>query len=248
MPIAPNRSLAAIGAAFALAALPAFAQAQDTPATGLEAAVDNPARAQANIERDADRHPADVLALLDLQPGDVVLDWFAGGGYWSEVLSGAVGADGVVYAQNARGEFAEFGNLEPLPMERNADIPLDDGSVDLVLLSYVYHHMHYNEATGEGTPETTTALLNEFNRVLKPGGRIAVIEHLAKPGSSRAESNEWHRLPVAALDEDMSAHGFVFAAEDAGIYVNPDDTLDTNWNEAGMSGNVTGMARIYVKE
>ena len=66
----------------------------------IEAAVANPARAQADVQRDQDRKPTDVLSFLGISPGMTVLDVFAGGGYYSEILNYVVGEDGKVLLHN----------------------------------------------------------------------------------------------------------------------------------------------------
>jgi len=57
-------------------------------------------RAASDMERDSARKPAEVLAFWDIKPGMRVMDVMAGGGYYTEVLSYAVGPEGEVIAQN----------------------------------------------------------------------------------------------------------------------------------------------------
>ena len=64
----------------------------------------NSSRADGNTERDGARHPDQVLAFIGSGSGDTVLDWGAGGGYWSELFSGVVGEEGRVYAHQNAGE------------------------------------------------------------------------------------------------------------------------------------------------
>ena len=173
----------------------------------IAAAIADTNRAEGNSERDGARKPDQVLTFIGLSEGDIVLDWGAGGGYWSELFSGVVGDGGTVYAHQNAGErfesqkaalteqFAPFGNIELLPLERGAAIPLDDGSVDSIMVSYLFHHMHYADGSGEAFPDSSTALFGEFRRVLSPGGTIVIIEHAAADGSGRAQSGGWHRTP-----------------------------------------------------
>ena len=60
-------------------------------------------RAEADRARDAGRKPADVVEFLGIDPGMRVMDVIAAGGYYTEVLSLAVGPDGEVVAQNPPG-------------------------------------------------------------------------------------------------------------------------------------------------
>src|SRR5687767_15418447 len=73
-------------------AVPAFPA--DTAAIGKSIA--SPERTAADRERDAREKPAEILAFADLKPGMVVADIFAGGGYYTELLAGAVGPTGKV--------------------------------------------------------------------------------------------------------------------------------------------------------
>lgn len=241
-----------VGAAMLLVA--AFANAAT-----IADAINNENRAQANVERDGARKPSEMLAFIALDSGDVVLDYASGGGYWSELFSGVVGGDGKVYAHQRAGErfdankaeltkqFAPFGNIELMPLDAGARLPLADNSVDTVMLSYIYHHLHYAEDSGETFPESSAALIAEYARVLKPGGTFIVIEHVAADGSGRAESAGWHRTPPATAKADITGAGFEFAGEAAGLYMNPDDDLRNIWYETGLSGKTTTFVHKYRK-
>jgi len=217
----------------------------------------NSSRADGNTERDGARHPDQVLAFIGSGSGDTVLDWGAGGGYWSELFSGVVGEEGRVYAHQNAGErfesnkaalteqFAPFGNIDLLPLERGASIPLDDNSVDTVMISYLYHHMHYSEGSGESFPDSSAALFAEFSRVLRPGGTVIIIEHAAVDGSSRTESGGWHRTPPDTAKADMAGAGFEFAGEAPEIFHNPEDNLMNVWYETGLSGKTTTFVHKY---
>ncbi len=216
-------------------------------------------RSDANRERDGDRNPDRVLSFIGLSPSDVVLDWGSGGGYWAELFAAQVGADGKVYAQQRAGErfesrkaaltdqYAPFGNVELLPTATGEAIPLDDDSADAVMLSYIYHHMHYADGSGESFPDGSAALVGEFLRVLKPGGVFIVIEHAAVDGSGRAESAGWHRTPPETAVEDITGVGFEFDGDAPDIFLNPDDDRMNNWNEAGLRGNTTSFVHKYRK-
>lgn len=222
-------------------------------------AVDNANRPDSNTERDGARKPADMLAFIDLNEGDVILDYGSGGGYWSELFSTVVGGDGKVYAHQNMGErfdsrkdtltaqLAPFGNIELLPMESGTALPLADNSVDTVMLSYLYHHLHYSEDSGEAFPASSAALLTEFSRVLKPGGTLIIIEHVAAAGSTRAESAGWHRTPPAAAKSDAASVGFDFDSEAPELYMNPEDDTKNIWFETGLSGKTTTFVHKYRK-
>ena len=69
----------------------------------LERAMANPDRPAADKERDASRKAPAVLDFMGVEPGMTVLDINASAGWYTEVLSYAVGSDGKVYMQNRPG-------------------------------------------------------------------------------------------------------------------------------------------------
>ena len=222
-------------------------------------AIANEHRAEANRERDGDRKPDQVLAFIGVGSGDVVLDYGSGGGYWAELFASQAGSGGKVYAQQRAGErfderkdalmeqFAPFGNIELLPMNPGDAFPLADNSVDSVMLSYIYHHLHYTEDSGESFPASSAALFGEFFRVLKPGGTFIIIEHQAVEGSNRADSAAWHRSPAAVAKSDAGSVGFEFAGDAPQIFNNPDDDQMNKWGDIGLRGNTTSFVHKYRK-
>ena len=224
-----------------------------------EGAIGNSNRAEANSERDGARKPDQVLEFIGLDAGDVVLDYGAGGGYWTELFSVVVGDSGKVYAHQRAGErydqreaaftaqFSPFGNIELMPLDSGAALPLDDGSVDTILVSYLFHHMHYADGSGEVFPDSSKALFGEFRRVLKPGGTVIIIEHAAIDGSGRATSGGWHRTPPEMAKADITGVGFEFAAEAPEIFHNPDDDRKNTWFETGLRGKTTTFVQKYRK-
>ena len=81
-------------------ALAAVAQAQDEQVTRMRTALASPARPQADKDRDAVRKPVETIQFLGIKTGQTVVDVIAVGGWFTEVLSAAVGPSGKVYGQN----------------------------------------------------------------------------------------------------------------------------------------------------
>lgn len=222
-------------------------------------AIGNADRAEANSERDGARKPDQVLDFIDLDAGDLVLDYGAGGGYWAELFSGVVGDGGKVYAHQRAGErydeqkaalaaqFSPFGNIELMPLDSGAAFPLGDGSVDTIMVSYLFHHMHFADGSGEMFPDSSKTLFEKFRRILRPGGTVIVIEHAAIDGSGRAESGGWHRTPPDMAKADITSVGFEFAGDAPDIFHNPDDDRKNIWFETGLQGKTTTFVQKYRK-
>jgi len=116
--------LAALGV-IALAP-PALAAAQSAPAY-VTAAVNDAHRPAADKMRDANRKPAESIAFSGMKPGDKVVDFLAGGGYFTRILSKVVGPQGHVYA-TAPAMTMPMGNMPqsgamPMPMPPTGTMP-----------------------------------------------------------------------------------------------------------------------------
>ena len=69
----------------------------------IASAVASEARPAADVARDEGRKPDEVLAFFGIEPGMTVLEVFAGGGYYTQILDGVVGSEGRVLTHNNQG-------------------------------------------------------------------------------------------------------------------------------------------------
>jgi predicted methyltransferase len=177
-------------------------------------------RSEADKARVAGRRPAAGVTFFEIAPGMKVVDLLAAGGYYSEVLSVAVGPEGRVYAHNtdfllkmregandkamtARLADNRLPNVERLDREIGAlGLPAD--SVDIVLTALNFHDI-YN---GRG-PEATQTVLRAVHQILKPDGVLAVIDHAGNPGADNAKL---HRIEESKGVEAAEQAGFVVEA------------------------------------
>lgn len=144
-------------------------------------------------------------ALLRLMPPVVIADLGAGDGSFSLLL--AQNAERVI-AVDSSAKMIEFAREQAHRHHvKNVDfrlgdmeeLPIDDASVELVFFSQSLHHaLHPDRA------------LAEASRILKPGGRIAVLD-LAKHRFEEARdlyADEWLGFSEAELESMMHNAGF----------------------------------------
>jgi predicted methyltransferase len=199
--------------------LPAFATAGSS-AEEIRAAINDPQRKAEDKTRDAGRSPAEVLAFLGVEPGMTVMDVMASGGWYTEVLSFAVGENGKVYAQNTpaflqyRDGMYEAAIAERLQgnrlknvtrINRNFDDLDLNGTVDAAITALNFHDI-YN-----GSPEAAVSMLKSIKDALKPGGVLGLIDHDGKPGADNASL---HRMTEEQAVEAAKQAGFEVSRSD----------------------------------
>lgn len=190
----------------------------------LRQALASPDREVADRIRDGDRKPVEVLQFLQLEPGMTVLDVYAAGGYFTWILSHAVGDSGVVYAQNspralrygedrsditqgdALAQKLENGALDNV---RRIDRPVQDTglpseSVDFVLVSQILHDYHNR------SPARAARLLETLHDLLRPGGILGIIDHSGMEG---ADNRRLHRMLETDARKAAEAAGFIVEAD-----------------------------------
>ena len=211
---------AKLALAAALAALCFTAQAD------LAADLASPDRPQEDRDRDAGRKPAEVLAFLGIEPGMTVI---AAGGYYTEVLSRAVGPTGKVFAQNPpvvlefrdgandkamtqRLADGRLSNVERVDQDL-VDVELPAGSLDAAITALNFHDVLQN-----GGEAAAAGMLAKVKELLKPGGVLGVVDHVGVAGNDNAEL---HRLDMEAGVPILEAAGFDIASSD--LLRNPED-------------------------
>ena len=190
-----------------------------------------PPRPDADVKRDADRKPLDMLNFAKVADGQTVVDFLPGGGYFTRLFSAAVGPKGKVIAYvpevlaSRRPEVvttlktmaAEPGH-ENVAVNVGTGSPLAaDGSADLVWTSENYHDLHNIPGDAAG------AINKAAFAALKHGGYYVVADHVAEAGSGARDTNTLHRIDPAVVKTEVTAAGFMFDGESKAL-ANPADT------------------------
>src|SRR5690606_213908 len=138
---------------FALGALPpASVLAQAGPELpAYQAAVLDELRPEDERARDAFRHPAEMLAFAEVQPGQKIADIRPGAGYFTRLFSRVVGDQGHVYAfvpnrtaerENPRADALVEAYSNVTRVNGDLDALSFAEPLDLVFMSQEYHDFH----------------------------------------------------------------------------------------------------------
>ena len=196
-------------------------------------AVDDAGRPDADKQVDADRKPAETVAFAGIKPGETVIDFFPGGGYFTRIFSKIVGPKGHVYAfvpdemAAVLKDRATAGVKAIAADPAYSNVTLITGSfaefkvpkpVDTFWTSRNYHDLHVKTFGPADMAKFDKAVFD----VLKPGGTFIVLDHAANPGAGIAAADAMHRMDPDLAKAEVTAAGFKFAGH-SDILKNPAD-------------------------
>lgn len=224
----------------------------------IDAAIANPARTAADRERDARDQPAVTLALLELQPGDAVVDLFGGGGYYSELVAGVVGPEGTVVLHNNQG-YAKWvdkylqeryidNTVPPIQVLKSevTDLKLGTNRFDAAVMVMSYHDLYYYNPERGFDRTDVPDFFAQVRAALKPGGKLLIVDHSAPDGTGNSAIQETHRVDPAFAQADIESNGFRFiAASDA--LRNPDDPRTVNVFAKDVRGKTDRFVMLFEK-
>ena len=160
----------------------------------LATAISDPGRPAADTERDANRKPAETLLFAGIAPGEQIAELFPGGGYFTRIMSKAVGSTGHIYAlvpapppdapANTPDFAARVKAIAADPKYSNVSVVSEPfatlktpAPVDLVWTSQNYHDLH-------NFPGLDVGVFNQMVfEALKPGGIYLILDHAAEAGA-----------------------------------------------------------------
>ncbi len=258
---------------------PGLAQADSAK---LAAAIAAEHRTPAYVERDAYRHPQQTLELFGIAPQHTVMEIWPGGGWYTEILAPYLKDEGQLIAAHYDSEDTQAsyrpGSRERFEKKMAANskvygkvkigsLMLDESNGQLVKSAAernsVDRVVTFRNAHGWYARGTTDAAMAHFFDVLKPGGKLGIVQHRAD------RYQDWMSKNIGYVGQDyvISAAlkaGFVLEAEgffnrnpldnkryDIGVWQLPPslDGLETDAEKAPYLaiGESDRMTLVFVK-
>jgi len=152
-----------------------------------------------------------VIAAMDLKPGDRIADIGAGTGLYVKLFAEAAGPDGKVYANDIAQPFLDFiaenaaadglTNVETvLGADKSSGLP--DASIDVVFHSDVYHHFEF-----------PLSMNRDLARALAPGGEMYVLDFERIEGVTSPRLLAHVRAGKETVISEIEASGFELIEE-----------------------------------
>ncbi len=246
-PRPPLASLLAIALATPALAFAASAGAQHAGHTDNASATDGAApaahaaiasavaastRTEANRARDRYRNPVETLGFFRVAPGDTIVELFPGGGWYTEILAPLAmqgggryiaagnmerGLNAVRALQTANPGLYGGATLAAFPAAEVGAVP--DGSADVVLTFRNIHNLRF-----AGVDQTNAAFRQMF-AMLKPGGRLGIVEHRLPETMDSALEESSGYMKTSSVIAFAEAAGFRLVGQSE-VNANPRDTHD----------------------
>jgi arsenite methyltransferase len=155
--------------------------------------------------RDKEQKPDEVLKLMNVKPGQVIVDIGAGSGYFTSRFAAAVGPTGkaigveidsaMVRRMNADARRLSLINYEARLVPPDNPM-LAATSVDVTFLCNTYHHI-----------SDRPAYFGKVRQALKPGGRLVILDFV------RTKENSDHSIIKEEIVDELYSAGFRLAKE-----------------------------------
>jgi predicted methyltransferase len=202
-----------------------------TPSYAKDLTFTETGRPSADIKRDAASKGPSIVQLANIKPGMTVVDLLGGGGYYSEILSGAVGSEGKVYLHNnkaylpyvdkelkARLANNRLANVEDYQRETD-NLEFQPNSVDAIFYILGYHDIYH---VVDGWKIDRDNFLDQITKAIKKGGKLVIVDHSATLGSGIKDAQDLHRIDVDYVRNEVKSLGFSLEIE-SNLLQNSDD-------------------------
>jgi ubiquinone/menaquinone biosynthesis C-methylase UbiE len=149
--------------------------------------------------------PNEIIASLGVREGDVIADIGSGGGYFTLAFANKVGKAGRVYAVDVKPKYLEFirrkaaqGGLDNVScvLGSGSGINLPEAGLDLVFARNMFHHL----------PDPAD-YFRVMIKYLKPGGKVAIIDHKPKRGLTFVALFK-HHTAAETIVQEMKKAGY----------------------------------------
>ncbi|WP_144394763.1 class I SAM-dependent methyltransferase [Pleionea sediminis] len=218
-------------------------------------AIDLTLRSPEDLTRDKTSHPEKIIELVGVKPGDSVLDFLGGGGYYSELISRAVGPSGSVTLHNNKAYLPYIGKELEKRLANNRlnnvskiisevdNFKLGSAKYDSVFFVLGFHDLFYKD---NGWDVTFDKAIPQLYKALKPGGKLLIIDHESLPGRGKNDAQNLHRIESVFARKQLEESGFKLI-NSSDVLVNTNDPMNVSVFEKDLRRKTNRFVYVFVK-
>jgi predicted methyltransferase len=194
--------------------------------------------------RDGSRRPVQVINLVGIDAGMTVVDVEAGAGWYTRVLSAAVGPNGKVISnvgpralqrnngQAAKDMAAQLGNVE---LSFDPPLEIKASNADAAIAALEFHH--------QTSIDNRIAYLRKMASMVKDGGKVIIIDHEGNPGADNAKI---HRIAKQDVLDAAEKAGLTLRIDSNILHTNADDHTQPNFSPV-LGRNTDRILLVFEK-
>ncbi|TQV87473.1 class I SAM-dependent methyltransferase [Aliikangiella coralliicola] len=212
-------------------------------------------RSGEDLTRDKTSKPIEIIQFAGVKTGQRVLDLLGGGGYYSELLSQAVGSKGSVVLHNNQAYIPYIGkelegrlgnnrlkNVTRL-MSEASSLKLGESQFDFIFLVLGYHDFYVVDKNWKVSADQ---VVPQMHQSLKAGGKLLIIDHNAIKGSGTSQSQTLHRIEDEFVKADLEKRGFRLIKKSP-ILMNKKDPLDISVFQPDIRRKTSRFVMLFEK-
>jgi ubiquinone/menaquinone biosynthesis C-methylase UbiE len=147
--------------------------------------------------------PEKIWEFINVKNPEMILDIGAGTAFITAALARYAPKSNIeaydiepVMVEEMQKNLPDYSNITPCLMEEN-NVPVSNNYADIVWMINLFHELHKPHA-----------LLCEIKRVLKPGGKLLIIDWAKSPGACKSGPPFDHRVGEATITSQMIGADF----------------------------------------
>jgi len=211
-------------------------------------AIEGKHRAPSHVERDQYRNPLKTLQLFDVQPNHTVVEIWPSGGWYTEILAPYLKKKGKLIAAHYDSSDTQASyrprSREGFDKKMSADakvygkvvttsLMVDEATKQVVKsaaeANSVDRVVTFRAAHGWYARGIADTMMAEFFKMLKPGGKLGLVQHQAAPNQDWLSKNIGYVGREAIIDSAVKAG---FKLESEGYFNN--NSKDSRQHENGV--------------
>jgi predicted methyltransferase len=123
---------------------------------------------------------------------------------------------------------------------------LGASTLDGALIVMSYHDLYVVDPKDDWPAIDAAQFIDQIVTALKPGATLLIVDHQARPGSGKSDTQALHRIEESFAAADFRKHGLELVRT-LDLLRNPDDDHSKNVFDPAIRGKTDRYVQLYRK-